>query len=92
MATNQELFDKLNEIKSKIDILQYQKEENEKKNKAIMEDLSKIGINSFQELQDLIEKETKELKELRDKFSTSLEKVSAAATELENKAKGIPSK
>ena len=88
---NREMFDKINALKSRIEVLKYQKSENERKKSSILEELKKVGINDIKELAPLIDNEQKNIEKLKQDFSISIARVESMTKELENKVAGISS-
>jgi hypothetical protein len=88
VETNKELFDKINAIKSRVEVLKYQKTENEAKKAQLLEELKKFGVNDITELQPLIAKEEADIKSLKEKLTQSIINVESTTKDLENKVKG----
>lgn len=87
-SENQKMQKRLEEVKSKIGVLNFQKEQNDKEKVAIQQSLEKLGIKDVEELNKLIESKQATLTLTKKKFEEALVKLEENTTTLELKVKG----
>lgn len=86
--SNDALVVRLNDLKTKVDRLKFQKEQNDLNKIKLYEELKKYDITDIVQLKSTIDKETADISELNKKLEESLVTVEKKAQELENRVNG----